>query len=101
MPQFNLAGSEAQSIAAYLLRDVAIDSKINFAYYEGSWEELPDFDRLKPVSTGIAAGFETGVGPKKDHFGIVFTGYWTTTAESEYRFKLSSDDGSRLLPYRC
>lgn len=97
MPQFNLAGTEAQSIAAYLLRDVVVDSKINFSYYEGNWEELPDFDTLKAASTGIAAGFETGVGPRKDNFGVVFTGYWPTTTESEYRFRLSSDDGSRLL----
>lgn len=97
MPQFNLSESEAQRISAYLLRDAVVDSKINFAYYEGSWEKLPNFAQLKPASTGTASGFEMGVGPRNNNYGIVFTGYWATAAEGEYRFRLSSDDGSRLV----
>ncbi len=97
MPQFVFVNQEAQSIAAYLLRDAVIDSKIKFAYYEGSWESLPDFSQLQPKSTGIAAGFELGVGPRDNEFGIVFTGYWTVTKADDYRFRITSDDGSRLL----
>lgn len=97
MPQFNLAGNEAQSIAAYLLRDAVVESKINFACYEGNWDKLPDFSKLKPVSTGIADGFDMNVSPKNDHFGIVYTGYWETKKDAKYRFRISSDDGSKLM----
>lgn len=98
MPQFNLSGAEAQAIAAYLLRDVVVNSKINFAYYEGRWESLPDFDQLKPVSTGVTSGFEMNVGRKKDGFGVVYTGYWETSKPGKkFKFRLGSDDGSRLI----
>ncbi len=97
MPQFNLANKEAQAIASYLLRKVVVDSKINFAYYEGAWEQLPDFDQLKPTSTGTAAGFEMQVGPRKDRFGIVFSGYWKTDIDDKFKFRLGSDDGSKLV----
>lgn len=97
MPAFNYERNELGAIASYLLRDTVVDSKINFAYYEGTWSQLPDFEELKPVSTGTAAGFETLVGPKKDGFGVIYTGYWTTDQEAEYKFRLASDDGSRLI----
>ena len=97
MPQFNLSNSEAQNIAAYLIRDAVVESKINFAYYEGKWENLPDFDQLKPVSKGTTSGFDVQLGKAKDHFGIVFTGFWDVPTDGEYRFKLTSDDGSRLI----
>ncbi|MFC1933482.1 Ig-like domain-containing protein, partial [Chloroflexota bacterium] len=29
-----------------------------FEYYEGSWSELPNFDILSPVDTGVAANFD-------------------------------------------
>lgn len=97
MPQFNLSDSEAQNLAAYLIRDAVVESKINFAYYEGKWEKLPNFDQLKPVSKGTTSGFDVQLGKAKDHFGIVFTGFWETPTDGKYRFKLTSDDGSRLI----
>ncbi len=97
MPQFNLDATEASRIAAYLLRNAVVVSKTNFAYYEGSWEQLPDFDQLKPKSTGISNGFDLLVGDKKDNFGVVYTGYWITTKNAKYKFRLGSDDGSRLI----
>ena len=97
MPQFNLTDTEAQNVAAYLIRDAVVESKINFAYYEGKWEKLPDFKQLNPVSKGITSGFDVQLGKAKDHFGIVFTGFWETQTDGKYRFKLTSDDGSRLI----
>ena len=97
MPQFNLAPGEAQRIAAYLLRDAVVASKTNFAYYEGDWERLPDFDQLEPKSTGISNGFELLLGDKKDGYGIVYTGYWKTTKNGKYKFRLGCEDGSRLI----
>ena len=97
MPKFNLRPGETQRIAAYLLRDTVVESQTNFAYYEGNWERLPDFDQLKPKSTGISNGFELALGDKQDGYGIVFTGYWTTAKSAKYKFRLGSDDGSRLI----
>ncbi len=96
MPQFNLAGDEAQAIASYLLRDVVVESKVNYTYYEGEWEKLPNFDQLKPVSAGTAPGFEVRLG-RPDLFGVVFQGFWSVAEAGDYEFRLSSDDGSRLM----
>lgn len=97
MPQFKLYEKDAPAIAAYLLRDVVVESKINFAYYQGTWEQLPNFDQLKPKITGVAGGFDVLVGPQKDNFGIVYTGFWQTTKPATYKFRIGSDDGSRLI----
>jgi len=97
MPQFNLDKNEAHQIAAYLLRDVAINLNTQFAYYEGQWEQLPDFNQLQPKSTGLANGLELLVGDRNDNFGIVFSGFWETSKKANYKFQISSDDGSRLI----
>lgn len=96
MPQFNLTTDETQSIAAYLLRDAVVESKLNFAYYEGDWKQLPDFSQIEPISTGITAGFDVHVGRRENQFGVVFTGFWETKKGARYLFRISSDDGSQL-----
>ncbi len=97
MPHLSLNGSEAQDIASYLLRDVKAKSNINVAYYEGSWKKLPDFDSLKPTSTGSAPSLNPVVGPRRNDFAVVFTGFWEVAKKGDYKFRLGSDDGSRLV----
>lgn len=97
MPHLSLNGKEAQDIASYLLRDIKVKSNINVAYYEGSWKKLPDFNSLKPTSTGSAPNLNPVVGPRKNDFGVVFTGFWEVAKKGDYKFRLGSDDGSRLL----
>ena len=97
MPHLNLAGGEAKDIATYLLKDIKVKSNINVAVYSGSWDNLPVFDKLKPLSTGSAPTLATSVSGRGDNFGLVFTGFWTVTRAGKYNFSLSSDDGSRLL----
>lgn len=97
MPHLSLSGKEAQEIATYLLKDLKVKSNINVAVYHGSWNNLPDFDKLKPVSTGSVPMISARHAGRGDNFGLVFTGYWTITKAGKYDFNLSSDDGSRLI----
>ena len=97
MPQFKLYDQDAPAIASYLLRNVVIESKINFAYYEGTWDRIPDFDRLEPKDTGISGGFDVLVGKRKDNFAVVYSGFWQTTEKQTYKFRIGSDDGSKLI----
>ena len=30
---------------------------LKYSYYEGTWDQLPDFDQLKEKSNGVATGF--------------------------------------------
>ena len=69
---------------------------VNFAYYEGDWNNLPDFDQLTPVKTGAAGYFEIGARDRNDNFGFKFTGFFKAPEDGRYSFMTSSDDGSRL-----
>ncbi len=69
---------------------------VAYKYYEGSWDKLPDFDKLEPVNTGVNANINLGPKKKNDEFGLVYTGYVKIPKAGEYRFALKSDDGSKL-----
>lgn len=97
MPSLNLTPEEARDIASYLLRDVDVEPNIHFEYFEGDWQKVPDFSKLKPVSTGKTTDFSVGVSPKVDLFGLRFTGFLHLPLDAEYQFFLSSDDGAKLI----
>lgn len=97
MPHLGLSGKEAQEIATYLLRDIKVQANINVAVYHGSWDNLPDFKSLKPASTGTVPSISANVAGRNENFGLVFTGYWDVAEGGKFNFKISSDDGSRLL----
>ncbi len=71
---------------------------LNYTYYEGEWEKLPDFRRLTPVASGRAydISFE-GIARRGDNFGIHFAGFIRIEREGEYTFYTTSDDGSKVL----
>jgi len=71
---------------------------LRFSYYEGQWEKLPDFTKLKAIKTGIAdSSFSLERLPARSHFGCVFDGYLEVNVEGYYTFALSSSDGSKLF----
>jgi hypothetical protein len=71
---------------------------LNYTYYEGEWEKLPDFRQLTPVASGRVydIGLE-GVARRQENFGIHFSGFIKIEKEGEYTFYTTSDDGSKLL----
>ncbi len=70
---------------------------VRYSYYEGTWDSLPDFNRLKPVRKGYTGRIDLAViRPRQDHFGIVYTGTLTIPKTGKYLFSVRSDDGSRL-----
>lgn len=97
MPNLRLNDQQARDIACYFFRDVKIATNLEYAYYEGSWNRLPDFDALEPSTTGLASGFDIGVRQRDDAFGLVFRGFLQIRVPGEYRMFLGSDDGSRLV----
>lgn len=97
MPSLNLNDQQTRDLACYFLRDIKIPTNLRYAYYEGSWQTLPDFSTLKPKTAGMSSGFDVGVRERNDQFGLVFSGFIQVPKSGNYRFFLGSDDGSRLL----
>ncbi len=109
MPAQNLNHRESRLIAIYLLRkqlkkapeekgEPVSMPKLRFAYYEGSFSELPNFEKLKPKKEGTVKkvtlnlpGVSLG-----DQFAVELIGRIEIPAAGEYTFFTRSDDGSQL-----
>ncbi len=81
-------------------RDYDADRKINglkYSYYEGKWDQLPDFESLNPIKVGKAYLMDLEYLPaKEEYFGILYTGEINISESGDYTFFLSSNDGSSL-----
>ena len=67
-----------------------------YEYYEGNWNRLPDFDRIKPVSAGVTAAFTFAPRHRAEHFAFRYRGFVRVPSDGVYTFETISDDGSRL-----
>lgn len=69
---------------------------ITFEYYEGEWNNLPDFDTLTPIRVGQLADITLEPKSRGDYYAFRFT---TTidVAAGNYTFYTASDDGSQLF----
>jgi mono/diheme cytochrome c family protein len=95
-----LNNPEAKQVANYLLRGQSLaetPANMNYAYYEGTWDKLPDFTNLKPLATGKAPGFDLSLARRPGDFALRFEGYLRIDRAGDYRFHLTSDDGSKLF----
>ncbi|MFA5292187.1 MAG: glucoamylase family protein [Phycisphaerae bacterium] len=72
------------------------DNGLNYEYYQGTWDFLPDFDSLTPIAKGRADNFDIGLRQQDDNFAFRFTGFIEVPANGGYTFYTSSDDGSKL-----
>lgn len=70
--------------------------ELDYAYYEGDWNELPDFTTLTPVKTGTVANFSLTPRERSDYFAFTFEGLIKIPQAGSYTFYTASDDGSRL-----
>lgn len=92
-------GKKASFTAATEFLDIEEEEVhcVNYAYYEGEWEQLPDFSQLDPVREGYVYGIGLHqVHLRENYFGIVFKGKINIHEPGEYTFFTESDDGSRL-----
>lgn len=70
---------------------------LNYRYFEGDWNQLPDFDKLRRKKAGRKATFDISERAQDEQFGFEFTGYVKVPEDGAYRFYTSSDDGSQLF----
>jgi hypothetical protein len=69
---------------------------LDFDYYEGRFEKLPDLAAMTASRTGTAARPDLAVAKDKDEFVLRFRGFVRAPRTGVYVFYLGSDDGSRL-----
>ncbi len=70
---------------------------LNFAYYEGEWDNIPVFENLVPLKIGSTPDFAMSERNNDENFALQYTGYFYVPEDDVYTFYLKSDDGSRLL----
>jgi mono/diheme cytochrome c family protein len=100
MPRL-LESKEAKDVANYLLQGLkgaVADSPgtTKYAYYEGEWDQLPNFEKLKPIAVGTGAAFDLTAARREGNYALKFDGFFRTEQDGEYRFSTTSDDGSKL-----
>jgi alpha-L-fucosidase len=65
-------------------------------YYEGEWDKVPDFSKLKPVNDGACSVLGLSSKKRKEYYGFEFTGYIKVPEDGVYAFFVESDDGSKM-----
>ncbi|MEO6313999.1 MAG: alpha/beta hydrolase-fold protein [Chitinophagaceae bacterium] len=68
-----------------------------YEYYEGTWDSLPDFKKMKALKTGITdTSFSITKLPKQEHFACRFTGQLEIKTDGYYLFGIDASGGARL-----
>ena len=75
----------------------APESGVDYQYYEGTWNSLPDFDTLNPVSSGNIDSFTLQPALRDDFFAFRFVAQIEVAQDGNYSFYTASDDGTQLF----
>lgn len=71
---------------------------LSYTYYEGKWDNLPDFSKLDPVKKGVTSDFNVVKvsNLREDNFGFVFKGFFYAPKDGMYLFRTITDDAGRF-----
>jgi len=67
------------------------------SYYEGEWDELPDFNMTIPKNKSVVKSIDVTPKQNNDYYGLRFSGYIKIQSDDVYTFSTDSDDGSQLF----
>ena len=73
-----------------------LSSGVRWRSYEGTWLQLPPFDRLRPSNEGDAANFDLGVRSRQNFVALGFEGWLEASQPGVYKFTVGSAGGSQL-----
>ena len=71
-------------------------SGLNYEYFEGVFEQIPDFDSITPVKSGLVDNLTLAPRQVNDHYAFRYWGCIFVPADGSYRFATLSDEGSYL-----
>ncbi len=69
---------------------------LNYSYYNGEWNKLPDFKLLTPVAIGVVPNVTLNTYSDAENYAYLWEGTITIPVNGNYTFRTNSDDGSRL-----
>ena len=69
---------------------------LNYLYYQGTWDNMPDFNKITPLDSGTVTNVNTTKRKQEQYFAFQFDGYIKIAKRGQYTFYLNSDDGSNL-----
>ena len=94
--KINVTAPEVDGAPGVITPDNLTGNEVSYEYFEGDWNELPNFDALTPVLTGTQSSISLEPAISDDFFAFRFTTQIELSTAGEYTFLLSSDDGSSL-----
>jgi chitodextrinase len=94
----DLAGNTSPASTALSAKTTNSSAGLNYDFYQGSFDLLPNFNTLTPVKSGTSSNVDISVRPAgvDDNFAFVWQGYINIPAAGSYTFETVSDDGSKL-----
>jgi alpha-L-fucosidase len=78
-------------------KSIDLSPGLEYRYYEGQWEKMPNFESLAPADSGFVSQIDLSPQKRKEDYGLIFRGYLSVEKRGVYTFALTSDDGSRLF----
>ncbi len=92
-------GSPNGYFTAMTLDDTGAQTGLNFRYFGGNWNALPDFFAVPVIKTGLTPNVNLNVVPAgiTDHFALVWEGFINIQVPGTYTFETVSDDGSMMF----
>jgi alpha-L-fucosidase len=85
-----------KSIPIKSLENINPTGGIMCKYYEGEWNQLPEFKKLIPASEEKLSNFTLKTRKRQENFAFEFNGFIKIPADGVYEFFTDSDDGSKL-----
>ena len=73
-----------------------VTNGLDYSYYHGTWNKLPDFSTLYKQQVGYVSNFDLRPRTESSNYSFRFTGFISVPADGIYTFYTSSDEGSRL-----
>lgn len=69
---------------------------LTFKHYTGSWDNLPDFNLLTPISTGVVPNVTLENASQAENYAFLWEGFIRIPTDGYYVFSSTSDDGSKV-----
>lgn len=98
--EFKVAAVDVSGNISSFGNTVSVNTGVYGLFYEhspGDWTSLDSIDYSRPEHFGSVGNFSLAPRVQEDFYYFRFDGYLFITNPGEYQFRLSSDDGSRMV----